>query len=92
MSILLFMLFGLLIGLLARLILPGKNSMGVVATALLGMAGSLLGGVIGNLFSFHRSIFELRGSGFVGSLLGALAVLALVTRTSLGRRHHHLAR
>ncbi|MBX3212851.1 MAG: GlsB/YeaQ/YmgE family stress response membrane protein [Labilithrix sp.] len=77
MSILLFILFGLIVGFLARAIMPGRQSMGFVATALIGIAGSFLGGIVGNLIS-HRPILQLHTAGFVGSVIGALVVLAIV--------------
>ena len=83
MSVLFFILFGLIVGLLARAIMPGKQSMGLLATALLGIVGSLLGGFVGNLV-YHRPLFEAHSSGFIGSILGALATLAIVTYA--GRR------
>ncbi|MBX3219469.1 MAG: GlsB/YeaQ/YmgE family stress response membrane protein [Labilithrix sp.] len=77
MSILLFILFGLIVGFLARAIMPGKQSMGFVATALLGIAGSFLGGFAGNLIS-HQPLLRLHSAGFIGSVIGALVVLGLV--------------
>ncbi|MBN9161306.1 MAG: hypothetical protein BGO98_41135 [Myxococcales bacterium 68-20] len=83
MSILFFILFGLIVGFLARAIMPGKQSMGLIATALLGIVGSFFGGFVGNLV-YHRPLLEAHSSGFVGSILGALAILAIVTYA--GRR------
>lgn len=77
MSILMFILFGLIVGLLARAIMPGKQSMGFVATALVGIAGSFVGGIVGNLIG-GGPLLELHSAGFVGSILGALAVLAIM--------------
>ena len=74
MSILMFILFGLIVGFLARAIMPGRQSMGLVATALIGIVGSFIGGVVGNLVS-GAPLFELHTSGFIGSILGALLVL-----------------
>lgn len=85
MSILMFILFGLIVGFLARAIMPGKQSMGFVATALVGVAGSFIGGLVGNLIS-RTPVLELRTSGFIGSILGALAVLAIMSW--VGRRRH----
>ena len=77
MSIILFIVFGLVAGLLARAIMPGRQSMGFVMTALLGIAGSFVGGFVASLVTGH-SIMEFQTTGLIGSVLGALAVLALV--------------
>ncbi|HVH42267.1 MAG TPA: GlsB/YeaQ/YmgE family stress response membrane protein [Labilithrix sp.] len=77
MSILMFILFGLIVGFLARAIMPGRQSMGFVATALVGIAGSFVGGIIGNLVS-GLPLLDLHAAGLIGSVLGALAVLALM--------------
>lgn len=77
MSILMFILFGLIVGFLARAIMPGRQSLGVLATALVGMAGSLVGGIVGNLISGYP-LLDLHGAGLIGSVLGALAVLAIM--------------
>ena len=85
MSLLMFIVLGLVAGLLARAITPGRQSMGLVATTLLGMAGSFVGGLIASLFT-HDSIFALHTSGIIGSVLGAIAVLFAVGFA--GRRGH----
>lgn len=77
MSILLFVVFGIIAGFLARAIMPGKQGMGLVMTALLGIAGSFVGGFVGSLLS-GASVLEFNTSGLIGSVLGALAVLALM--------------
>src|SRR5215212_9121210 len=64
MSILMFILFGLIVGFIARAIMPGRQSMGFLATALIGVAGSFVGGVIGNLLS-GMPILDLHASGFI---------------------------
>lgn len=84
MSILMFLLFGLIVGFLARAIMPGRQSMGFLATALIGIAGSFVGGIIGNVFS-GAPILDLHASGFIGSIVGALIVLAIMGWSS--RRH-----
>lgn len=77
MSIILFVVLGLVAGLLARALVPGKQSMGLIATTLLGMAGSFVGGLIASLFT-RESVFALHTSGIIGSVIGAVAVLFLV--------------
>jgi uncharacterized membrane protein YeaQ/YmgE (transglycosylase-associated protein family) len=83
MGLLWFLVFGFIVGLLARAIMPGRQHMGLIMTAALGMVGSLLGGFIGSLISDHE-VTRLHSAGIIGSILGALAVLALVGMT--GRR------
>lgn len=77
MSILMFILFGLIVGFLARAIMPGRQSMGLVATALVGIAGSFVGGIIGNLIA-GAPLLDLHSAGFVGSIIGALIVLFIM--------------
>ncbi|MDQ3035585.1 MAG: GlsB/YeaQ/YmgE family stress response membrane protein [Myxococcota bacterium] len=77
--------FGLLVGLMARAIMPGPQSMGVLATTLLGVVGAFIGGLIGNLLVGYP-VLQLHPAGFIGSVIGALLVLALV-----GVGHRRLA-
>ncbi|MCU0686213.1 MAG: GlsB/YeaQ/YmgE family stress response membrane protein [Polyangiaceae bacterium] len=79
MGLLMFLLFGFVIGLLARAIMPGNQNMGIVMTAVLGAAGSLLGGFVGSLLSGY-SVADVHAAGFIGSLLGALALLFVAGR------------
>ena len=83
MGILLFIVFGLIVGFVARAVLPGRQSMSVGMTALLGMLGSVIGGFIGNLLA-GRPFFDLHGAGFIGSLI--CSVLLLVALGMGGRR------
>ncbi len=88
MSILTFIIVGIVAGFLARAIMPGNQSMGFFATALLGMAGSFVGGLIASLFTGGK-LFDLHTSGIIGSVLGALLVLFIAV--TVGRRRHHAA-
>jgi uncharacterized membrane protein YeaQ/YmgE (transglycosylase-associated protein family) len=87
MGIIAFIIIGLIAGLIARAILPGRQSMGLVATTLLGMVGSLVGGLVGSLFVRDGRLFDLRPSGIIMSVIGAIVVLLLVGAT--GRRRIH---
>lgn len=77
MGLLWFLVFGFIVGLLARAIMPGRQHMGIIATSALGMVGSLLGGFIGSLIT-DSEVTRLHTAGLIGSILGAAAVLALV--------------
>lgn len=77
MSILLFIVFGIVAGFIARAIMPGKQGMGIVMTGLLGIAGSFVGGFVGSMLG-GGSVLDFNTSGLIGSVLGALAVLTMV--------------
>src|SRR5688572_32792684 len=81
MGLLLFVLFGLIVGFLARAIMPGRQSMGLIMTSILGMVGSLLGGFLASLIS-NNDVNRIHAAGLIGSILGALVVLALVSMGS----------
>ncbi|HEY6724891.1 MAG TPA: GlsB/YeaQ/YmgE family stress response membrane protein [Polyangiaceae bacterium] len=85
MGILFFIVFGLVIGFIARALLPGRQSMGLVTTALLGMAGSLIGGFLGNLLA-GRPLLDLHAAGFFGSLLCSILLLAALGASRRRRR------
>jgi len=87
MGIIAFIIIGLIAGLIARAILPGRQSMGLLATTLLGMVGSLVGGLIGSLFVRDGRLFDLHPTGLLMSVVGAIAVLLLVG--AAGRRRIH---
>jgi uncharacterized membrane protein YeaQ/YmgE (transglycosylase-associated protein family) len=77
MSILAFIILGIVAGFLARALMPGRQPMGIIGTAFLGMAGSLLGGFVGNMLAGERAL-DLEAAGLIGSIVGSLIVLALV--------------
>ncbi len=70
MAILGWIVFGLIIGIIARFLMPGPQPMGIILTTFLGIAGSFVGGALGNLVS-GKSITEPNAAGWIGSLLGA---------------------
>ncbi len=88
MGIIAFIIIGLIAGLIARAILPGRQSMGLIATALLGIVGSFVGGLIGSLFRRDGRLFDLHPSGILMSVVGSIIVLMLVGMAGRRRRVH----
>ena len=74
-------IFGLIVGLIAKLFHPGRDPGGFVITALIGIAGSLLGGFLGRALGLYR---EGEAAGLIMSVLGA--ILLLVLYRSFARR------
>lgn len=74
MSILLWVLFGLIVGVIAKLLTPGREPSGFVLTTLLGIAGALVGGFIGRAVGLYPD-YQSTG-GFFMSIAGAVLVLA----------------
>ncbi len=87
MGLLLFLVFGFVIGLLARAIMPGDQKMGIFATMGLGVAGSFLGGFLGSLVT-HNRVMDFTTAGTIGSILGALLLLGIFAAVAR-RRHGH---
>jgi uncharacterized membrane protein YeaQ/YmgE (transglycosylase-associated protein family) len=83
-NIIWFLVVGLIAGLIARAIMPGKQSMGLIATTLLGIAGSFVGGFIAALFTSRR-VLDFTTTGIIGSIIGALVVLFIYERYSARR-------
>ena len=79
-----FIVAGLVIGALARLIKPGRQNLGIVATLLLGLAGSVIGGLVANLLG-TGDIFELNVVGFVVAVIAAVLLIG-VAEGLAGRR------
>jgi uncharacterized membrane protein YeaQ/YmgE (transglycosylase-associated protein family) len=76
MGIITWIVFGFIIGLLARAIVPGRQSLGFLMTTVLGVAGSLLGGLVASALG-GRGVTGFEPSGFIGSLIGAIIVLVI---------------
>jgi uncharacterized membrane protein YeaQ/YmgE (transglycosylase-associated protein family) len=75
-------LFGLVVGAIAKLLMPGRDPGGFIVTMLLGIAGALLGGFLGRALGWYR---EGEPAGFLMSLVGAV-VLLLIYRMAIGNR------
>ena len=73
---------GIVVGLLARLIMPGADHMGLIATGILGIIGSFVGGFVVRLFSKSAPPdgAKLQPAGIVMSVVGALIVLFIYNR------------
>jgi len=78
-------LVGLVIGVLARLIKPGKQRLSMVATLLLGIVGAIIGGVIGGFFNDNTNIFELNVLGFIIAVVAAVLLIGVAESLSGGR-------
>jgi uncharacterized membrane protein YeaQ/YmgE (transglycosylase-associated protein family) len=70
-------IFGLLIGLVARAVMPGQQHMGLILTMLLGLIGAWLGGLIGRMTGMYK---EGHPAGWFMALVGALIVLFIYSR------------
>lgn len=84
LSLLSFALFGLVIGAIARLLIPGDQGLGILGTMVVGIVGSLVGGTIGSLL-FDGQL-ALTAAGWIGSLIGTVAVLLVMGRYGSPRR------
>lgn len=68
-------IIGFVVGLLARAILPGTQSLGVILTAVLGIAGSFLAGLAGQAMGWYT---QGQPAGFIASVVGAIVLLFIV--------------
>lgn len=83
MHIIYMLIIGLVAGALAKLIMPGKDPGGIIVTMLIGVAGSLIAGMLGRSMGWYA---DGEGAGFIASILGAVLLLG-VYRLIMGRRH-----
>ncbi|HEX2309817.1 MAG TPA: GlsB/YeaQ/YmgE family stress response membrane protein [Vicinamibacterales bacterium] len=75
-------IFGLIVGAVAKLLMPGRDPGGFIVTILLGIAGAVLGGFLGRALGWYG---EGDAAGFLMSLVGAVVLLAIY-RMAIGRR------
>lgn len=85
MSILGWILFGFVVGLIARAIMPGKDPIGLIGTTVLGVVGALLGGWAGQALGWYQ---PNEGAGFLAATVGAVIVLALYNMMARRRMAH----
>jgi uncharacterized membrane protein YeaQ/YmgE (transglycosylase-associated protein family) len=86
MHILVTIIVGLIVGAIAKLIMPGKDPGGIIITILLGIAGSFIAGFLGKALGWYREPGS--GPGIIASIIGALILLGIY-RLVIGRRHGH---
>ncbi len=84
LGILWMILIGFIVGLLARALKPGDDSMGLIATSFLGIAGAFVAGLVGQTFGWYANG---EPAGFVASILGAIALLVIVSSLRGGHTH-----
>lgn len=84
MGVLGWILFGFVVGLIARAVMPGRDPLGLIGTTVLGIVGALLGGWIGQAFGWYG---PNDGAGFIAATVGAVLVLALYNLFRRGRSH-----
>lgn len=70
------LIFGFIVGAIARALFPGPQPMGFFATAGLGVLGSFVGGLLGNML-YGLPILTFHAAGLIGSVIGALIVMAI---------------
>ena len=88
--IVMLLIVGLIAGAIARLLVPGRDPMGVLKTMGLGVVGSFVGGFLENLIFLHSmSLFALHPAGILGSIIGSIIVL-LISRI-FGGKHKRRA-
>jgi uncharacterized membrane protein YeaQ/YmgE (transglycosylase-associated protein family) len=81
---------GLIAGFLARAIVPGRQNMSIGMTILIGIVGSFVGGFLGYvLFGKDAADGFLQPSGIIGSIIGAIIVLLIMTRSGARRSINH---
>jgi uncharacterized membrane protein YeaQ/YmgE (transglycosylase-associated protein family) len=83
MHVILFLVFGLVVGAIARMIVPGKDAGGWVVSMVLGVAGAMLGGSLGQVVGLYR---QGEPAGFLMSLVGAILLVGAYHAITGGRR------
>ncbi len=82
MGILGWILFGLVVGVIAKFVMPGRDPGGIIITILLGIVGAVLGGYIGQALNLYQ---PGEPAGFVGAVLGAILVLFIYRMATRNR-------
>ena len=83
MQILGLIIIGTIIGIIARLVMPGRQRIGVFMTVLLGIGGAIIGGIVGSAIG-TGDIFELNVLGTIVGIIAAVGLIALVQTLGVG--------
>jgi uncharacterized membrane protein YeaQ/YmgE (transglycosylase-associated protein family) len=84
-------IIGLIAGALARLLVPGRDPIGIGGTILLGIVGSFIGGFLGYvLFHHDKSQGALQPAGIIGSIIGAVIALLIYRHVGSGGRNRRV--
>jgi uncharacterized membrane protein YeaQ/YmgE (transglycosylase-associated protein family) len=84
-TILGWIIFGLIVGFIARALVPGKDDIGILRTIALGVVGSVVGGLVFGLLTVGIRGFQ--PTGWIGSVIGAVIALLIYNRVT-GRKHN----
>jgi uncharacterized membrane protein YeaQ/YmgE (transglycosylase-associated protein family) len=79
-----YIIVGFIVGWIARAVLPGAQHLGFILTTLLGIAGSIVGGLIARLFSKPEPGSTFHPAGFIMSIIGAIILLFIWTKLAPG--------
>lgn len=83
-EIIVFIVVGLIVGALARLLLPGKDPIGILATIVIGIVGAVVGGYLWTAIFGEGN----EGVAWIGSILVAMGLLLLYRKMTYGRESH----
>jgi uncharacterized membrane protein YeaQ/YmgE (transglycosylase-associated protein family) len=85
MDVLIWIVFGLVVGVVAKFIMPGRDPGGIIVTIVLGIVGALLGGWIGRALGVYQ---PGQPAGFIMAVIGAIVVLAVYRLAFSGHTRH----
>ncbi len=86
-SIILAIIVGAIIGVVARLVMPGKQSIGMIMTVILGAVGGLIGSAVAGQFGYHNANGGIAWIPFFVGVAAAVVLIAIYEAVT-GRRHH----
>ncbi|CUA04088.1 putative transglycosylase associated protein [Escherichia coli] len=89
MGILSWIIFGLIAGIIAKWIMPGKENVGIIVTIILGIVGAVVGGYISTFFGFGK-VDGFNFGSFVVAVIGAIVVLYIFKKVKSYIKGHRL--